>query len=149
MALGGGEPPRPLPPGVAVLSHVPQVDGDVGEVVLERAEQDGGHAPAAVLGGDLDHGDRDELLSPVGARLVPRPTVELVAAVLRRACCRTVTVESIRLDRSAGPRGYLRVSRTVRGERYLLGYCRTVAEVAAHVGLALLGEPGTAGRRRP
>ena len=62
---------------------------------------------------------------------------------------RTVTVESVRLDRGAGPREYLRVSRTVRGHRYLLGYCRTIAEVAAHVDLALLTEPGREGRREP
>ena len=58
-----------------------------------------------------------------------------------------MTAESIRLDRGAGPRGYSRVSRTLRGERYLLGYRRAVAEVAAHVDLALLVEPGSGGRR--
>ncbi len=72
-----------------------------------------------------------------------------MAAVLQCACCRSLTVESVRLDRGAGPREYLRVSRTVRGQRFLLGYCRTVAEVAAHVDLALLVEPGSKGRRKP
>ena len=60
-----------------------------------------------------------------------------------------MTVESIRLDRGAGPREYLRVNRTVRGQRYLLGYCRTVAEVATHVDLALLTDPSGDGRRMP
>ncbi len=61
-------------------------------------------------------------------------------------CCRTLAVESIRLDRGAGPREHLRVTRTVNGQRYLLGYCRDVDEVAAHIDLAQLIDadvPGT------
>ena len=69
--------------------------------------------------------------------------------VLECACCRTLAVESIRLDRGAGPREYLRVTRTVGCERHLLGYCRDVTEVAAHVDLALLIEAGSEGQRKP
>ncbi|GII51933.1 hypothetical protein Pth03_03220 [Planotetraspora thailandica] len=45
-------------------------------------------------------------------------------------------VEAINLD----GRQRLRVSRTVGDRRYLIAYCRTPAEVAAHVDLADLVE---------
>lgn len=72
------------------------------------------------------------------------PTVEQVTGTLVCACCRTTMVEPITLDRGRGPEKVLRVPRRVAGHRVLLGYCRTVAEVAAHVDLAVLVDAGQA-----
>lgn len=47
-----------------------------------------------------------------------------------------IVVEVIRLD----ARPLFKVTQTVRGHRYLLGYCATIAEVTKHVDLADLCE---------
>ena len=53
----------------------------------------------------------------------------------------TLAVESVRLNRGHGPLEYLRVTRKVDGSRVLLGYYRSVTEIAEQVDLALLVEP--------